>query len=46
MDECCGNCGNCKKDPDTGEFICTCDASDMYGLDTQYGDGCEEWCER
>lgn len=44
--ECCGNCGNCKKDRDTGEFICTCEASEMYGLDTSYADSCEEWCER
>ena len=44
--ECCGNCENCKKDRDTGEFICTCEVSEMYGLDTSYADSCEEWCER
>lgn len=44
--ECCGNCGNCKYDRDIGEFICSCEASDAYGLDTQYGDSCVEWCER
>lgn len=45
-EECCGNCGNCKRDRITGEFICICEASDMCGLDTSYGDSCEEWCER
>lgn len=44
--ECCGTCGNCKKDRDTGEWICTCEASDVCGLDTSYGDTCEEWCYR
>ena len=45
-EECCGNCGNCKKDRETGSFICTCEASDMRGLDTAYEDSCEEWSER
>ena len=42
--ECCGNCGNCHYDPDTGEQICSCEASNAYGLDMAFNDGCEEWC--
>lgn len=42
-EECCGNCGN--KRYENGEWVCGCEASEMYGLDTSYGDSCEEWCE-
>lgn len=44
--ECCGNCGNCKKDRETGEYICTCEASDMYGLEMEYSYTCDEHCDK
>lgn len=44
--ECCGNCGNCKYDRDTGEYICGCEASDAYGLEVSFNAVCEEWCSK
>ena len=44
--ECCGNCGNCQYDPETGEYVCNCEESEAYGLDMAFNDYCEDWCER
>lgn len=42
--ECCGTCSN--NTYDDGEFTCSCEASDLYGLSTACSDHCEEWCEK
>ncbi len=46
-------CGNCKHHtpPDycngeNGDWTCGCEKSENYGLETLYGDECEEWEER
>lgn len=46
MDECCGNCANCKRDCETMEWVCTCEDSEAYGLETEFMDYCDEYCER
>lgn len=45
LNQCCGTCDNCRKSV-TGEFVCDCCDSEMYGLDTAYDDRCDEWVER
>lgn len=43
-EECCGTCEwHVKMD---GEYICTCDDADGFGLETDYSDCCEEWKKR
>ena len=37
-------CGTCRwKRRENGEWVCTNDESDAYGLDVAYDDECEEW---
>lgn len=41
IEEVCGTCSwHVKVD---GEYICTCDGSDGFGLETDYSDVCSEW---
>ena len=44
MNNCCGNCIHCKFID--GEWTCTNEESDGYGLETAYDDKCVEWEER
>lgn len=40
-------CGNCKfSEYQNGEYICTNENSDDYGLETSHNDECEECEER
>lgn len=37
-------CGNCTWHiPSGGEWICSCEDSEAYGLETEYSDSCEEF---
>lgn len=37
-------CATCKYNKrEDGEFYCSCESSDIYGLSTAYDDECEEW---
>lgn len=42
-DKYCYNCKHNHFDRDAKDYGCDCEASDMYGLNTQYYDTCEEW---
>ena len=44
--ESCGNCGHCVYNEDTGEFICTCEATGAYGLEVTFIGWCEEWYKK
>ena len=38
----CGECTFCRKDRESGEWICCNEESENYGLETDYNDRCEE----
>lgn len=41
MDEICATCKYNTYDYDEGEFVCSCEDSEMYGIYTFVDDGCE-----
>lgn len=46
-EECCGTCRMHRKDPDTGEWVCSEPDADYYGMETEYSEpACEEYEER
>lgn len=43
--ECCGNC-RFHKQKDEADWICTCEDSEAYALETNYDDCCIDYKER
>jgi hypothetical protein len=44
-EKCCGNC-NYHEPQDEDVFVCVCEDSEGYGLETAYDDCCEEHEEK
>lgn len=44
--EVCGTCEHNYFDFEESEYVCSCEASDVYGCPTSYMDYCGEYCRK